>query len=171
MTITKQELTTLYVDEGMTGDEIAQKLGVGRGVVYRHLRKHGIKSRASSSYQSKKHYTESAHYQGVGELSSTTWTRIKNKAETRNITVSCTAEEVWNLFLDQDRKCVLTGVELYLAANPSKSNASLDRIDSKKPYELGNIQWVYKPLNLMKSTTNNEEFIKLCQMVATHSQK
>lgn len=171
MSISKEQLIDLYIKRKLTGDEIAERLGVGRGVVYSHLRKYGIQTRASASYQSRKHFSKSAHYQGVGELSSTTWTRIKTKAAARSIPVSCTANDIWALFLKQDRKCALTGVGLHLAANPSHSNASLDRIDSSKGYEVGNIQWVYKPINLMKNTLDEQEFIKLCQMVASHTQK
>ena len=38
--------------------------------------------------------------------------------------------------------------------------ASLDRIDSNKPYEIGNIQWISLGLNLAKGNDDNEKFIE-----------
>ena len=43
--------------------------------------------------------------------------------------------------------------------------ASLDRIDSKKGYIEGNIQWVHKDINRMKWAFNEDYFIKLCNNI------
>lgn len=83
---------------------------------------------------------------------------------------------LWELFLKQDRKCALSGVPLSFEgktmenryASTSKKTASLDRIDSTKGYIKGNVQWVHKIVNLMKQTTNQDEFIEWCRKVAEH---
>ena len=49
-----------------------------------------------------------------------------------------------------------------------KFTASLDRIDSNKGYIKGNVQWVHKDVNTMKMDHTQEEFIKICTMVANH---
>lgn len=46
------------------------------------------------------------------------------------------------------------------------NTASLDRIDSSKPYIIDNIQWVHKDINFMKRTYSHDYFIKLCKLVA-----
>ena len=46
---------------------------------------------------------------------------------------------------------------------------SIDRIDSNIGYELGNIQWVDKRINMMKGSLSNGEFINLCTLVADYN--
>ena len=48
----------------------------------------------------------------------------------------------------------------------SITTASLDRIDSKKGYIKGNLQWVHKDLNIMKNSYPNQYFIEMCKKVA-----
>jgi hypothetical protein len=47
--------------------------------------------------------------------------------------------------------------------------ASLDRIDSFKPYTDDNIQWVHKHINAMKLNHSEEYFIELCKIVANYN--
>jgi len=44
--------------------------------------------------------------------------------------------------------------------------ASLDRINSKEGYVIGNVQWVHKNINLMKNTMSGEDFILWCKRVS-----
>jgi len=57
-----------------------------------------------------------------------------------------TIEEAWQVFLAQDKKCAISGVELKFAKNymkdPTSQTASLDRKDSAKDYTPENVQWV-----------------------------
>ena len=48
--------------------------------------------------------------------------------------------------------------------------ASVDRIDSTKGYLKGNVQWVHKSINQMKSNRTDEEFIALCKAVALYNE-
>lgn len=43
---------------------------------------------------------------------------------------------------------------------------SLDRIDSSKGYEIGNVQWVTKYINWAKNDLSQKDFIDLCIAVA-----
>ena len=65
-------------------------------------------------------------------------------------------------------KCALTGIELKIGRRKEAdlTTASLDRIDSNKPYCKNNIQWVHKQINLMKHAADQNEFIKFCKLVA-----
>jgi hypothetical protein len=110
-----------------------------------------------------------------GELRSYIWSRMKKHAEYRNLEFSITPIEAWNLFLKQDRKCALTGIELFFVSNAAaklgQTTASLDRIDSSRGYILDNIQWIHKDLQFMKSDFTQEEFIKYCHLVSNlHSE-
>jgi len=112
-------------------------------------------------------------FTGVGEISSAFWLRgvMRTKfasAKRRTIGVSITIEEAWNLFLEQKRRCALTGLELKFPESGKDKNwtASLDRIDSSKPYEIGNIQWVHKHINVMKNKYSQEYFIEMCKLIS-----
>ncbi len=105
-------------------------------------------------------------YKGCGELSGLFWCHILSHAKDRKIEVNINIEDAWNLFLKQDKKCSLTGLELNLINNKLvKRTGSLDRIDSSKNYNLDNIQWIHKIVQLMKWILSDSDFIELCCMV------
>jgi hypothetical protein len=62
--------------------------------------------------------------------------------------------------------CTLTGWELSMKC--SKRTASLDRIDSSKPYEKSNIQWVHSMVNMSKNKYKQIDFVKMCRAVASN---
>ena len=110
---------------------------------------------------------------GSGEVTLTTWSRICNK-RSKEHEFTIYHRYVWILFLKQKRKCVYTGLPITFPKNtqPSellKSTASLDRIDSKKGYIKGNVQWVHKNANLMKQTFSHEHFIKMCNLISKNN--
>lgn len=79
-------------------------------------------------------------------------------------------EQAWNLFLQQNKKCALSGIDIQFAKKTGKdwyknTTASLDRINSKLGYNLNNVQWVHKHVNFMKLQTPNDEFIKWCYLI------
>lgn len=107
---------------------------------------------------------------GVHGIPPPLWKRINTNAAKRNITISITKEEAFDLFLSQNRKCALTGWDITMAKNAKEHNAgnytaSLDRIDSSIGYIPGNIQWVHKDVNLMKNTFSTEYLCKLCRAI------
>ena len=67
--------------------------------------------------------------------------------------------------------CPYTGIQLKLP-NYSKIKinvielASLDRIDSNKLYEKGNVVFVSTPINYMKNTMTEEETVAFCKKIA-----
>ena len=91
-------------------------------------------------------------------------------------TVECPIrDQSLELFLNQDRKCALTGVNIlldYKSGEPrSTITVSLDRIDSSLPYTPDNVQWVHKLVNLMKRELHQNEFIDWCHKVTNHTEK
>lgn len=107
-------------------------------------------------------------WKGYEDISSSFFKQIRWSGINRNIKFDLTIEDLWNLFLKQNKKCALTGLDLTFPkfALDTSYNISLDRIDSSKGYTLDNIQWVDKRINFMKITLKNDEFIKLCKLVA-----
>ncbi len=78
-------------------------------------------------------------------------------------------EEILNaLWEKQNGRCAISNIELELP-NKSKSKlyqASLDRIDSSKPYQEDNIQFVAMPLNLAKNNFQQNEFVDFLMEVS-----
>lgn len=86
-------------------------------------------------------------------------------AKQRHLAWEVTGDYLAELLIAQDFKCALSGIEIE-AKNARKNTASLDRIDSTKGYTVGNLQWVYAPINMMKQSFSQEEFTFLCKKVA-----
>jgi hypothetical protein len=115
-------------------------------------------------------------WKGVGDLGKTYWSRIIKHAAERNIEFSISMEYAWELFESQKRKCALSGVEIKIDRSWTASHnkrlevqtASLDRIDSTLGYIEGNVQWVHKTLNKMKSDLLESDFIDWCSKVALY---
>lgn len=120
----------------------------------------------------------SKHYKGVGDISSTFFSRILEGARTRNIQVSITIEYILDLLKKQEYRCALSGMPLIMSKTfstdrtnkVSSTTASLDRIDSSKGYVLGNVQWVHKDINIMKNKFDQNYFIDVCKKIIQKNQ-
>lgn len=117
------------------------------------------------------HLANEARRKFEGSLGGEMWCRILSNAKSRDIEVGVTKKYAWELFLKQDKKCAITGLDLYLDPhhkNRSKVTASFDRIDSSKGYVVGNVQWVHKTINKMKWNLSMEDFRKMCKKVCEY---
>ncbi|SRR6266404_3584741 len=111
---------------------------------------------------------------GFKGISGTHVCHIRFCAKTRGIKWELNAEYLWNLYEAQNGKCALTGLDITLPTKVrlrAQSTASLDRIDSKEPYIVGNVQWVHKHLNIMKMGLPNDSFFNYCTLVVKHHNK
>jgi hypothetical protein len=106
-------------------------------------------------------------WKGCGELSGSYWAQVQANAKRRSLEVSIDIEYAWNLFLLQDRRCVLSGRTLIIESWPNQT-ASLDRIDSTRGYVVGNVQWIHKDLQAMKMNFAQEEFVKICEEIVRY---
>lgn len=111
---------------------------------------------------------------GVGEISADWWhskigREFSQKSRAR-IPVEIDMQYAWDLYLEQEGKCALTGLPLSFGRPISKGTASLDRIDNTKGYIPGNVQWVHKVINMMKRTYDQDYFIEMCKLVAKHDE-
>jgi len=90
------------------------------------------------------------------------------RAKRRDHKVTIELQDLKDLWNNQKGKCVYTGVDLLLPTSGSNDyiyTASLDRIDSSKGYEPGNIQFTSIAINLMKGQLTHEETLKLMQII------
>ena len=119
-------------------------------------------------------------YRGVGDLSLAYYNSFKSSRRSKGIIFndSVTIEFLWELFLNQNKQCKLSGVPLFMNPRWSQQNhgrvkglyqtASLDRIDSTLGYTKENVQWVHKNINYMKGRISDKEFIEICCLVCQH---
>lgn len=106
-------------------------------------------------------------YIGYEDVPSKIISQFKTNAKTRNIGWHLDAKQIWEKYLEQDKKCIFTGLELKFNSTCSimDGNVSIDRINSDDEYYYENIQLIHKYLNLLKLTLNNNEFIEYCKIL------
>ena len=106
-------------------------------------------------------------YKNLNDLSGSYWLRIQHLAKDRNKPFGITMQYAWNLFVQQAKKCAITGIDITLSTKWNVyGTASLDRIDSKKGYIDGNVQWVHKIVNRLKSDFSEEELFRWSTLIA-----
>ncbi len=117
--------------------------------------------------------TVRGNWRGHGDLSLTYYGQLKRNAKARDIPFEVSIEHLWELFLKQEGRCALTGIHLYLTKRRSDPNttASVDRIDSSKSYDVENVQWVHKDVNLMKQDLDQDRFLALCREVVAYNDR
>lgn len=98
------------------------------------------------------------------------WKTIVNNSKTRGRVLNISKEFAENLFIKQNKKCALSGLDIYFARSNKEyvkglQTASLDRIDNSKEYNEDNVQWVHKHINIMKNTYDENYFIELCRII------
>lgn len=96
--------------------------------------------------------------------------KFKISAETRGIEFNISINDVADLMIKQNYKCSLTGRSISFPEIGTQTNfdASIDRIDSKKGYELDNIQLTHKVVNMIKNKYDNDFFIEICKEVSNY---
>lgn len=107
-------------------------------------------------------------WRGYEDISASFFRCLSRDANRREIPMLITIKDIWDLFILQDRKCSISGVELIFSRDNKIRTASVDRIDSKLPYELGNIQLVHKNINIMKNNLSDEIFIEWCKVITEY---
>ncbi len=112
------------------------------------------------------------NWSGCGEIHGENLNGIRMSAERRGLEYSVSKEYLMDLYLKQNRKCALSGIEIKFGQkyHGTETTASLDRINNDKGYIEGNVQWLHKAINWMKQDYTQEEFIEYCSLV-TRSQQ
>ncbi len=133
----------------------------------KHLESGRTKScKSCASKRTAINYPPPAVFKGVGGLSMTHFSAIRNGAERRNISFNLDITSLWVLYLKQNKLCALTGVPIVLEPAIKGCNvnwdiitASLDRIDSTKGYVIDNVWWVHKEMNRLKNNYSLSELL------------
>lgn len=94
----------------------------------------------------------------------TLFNHVCREAAIRSILVTITPEYLEELFEKQHHCCAITGDYL-----PDIRKASVDRIDSSKPYEKDNVQIVTKQANISKHVMTMEQLYEFCRKVLNHA--
>lgn len=125
-----------------------------------------------------KKYPKSCNFKGIGDISGGYLSQVKHNAFVRKLEYSLSKEYLWELFLKQNRKCALTGLEIWFGiSNKEKrfgkkeQTASIDRIDSNGGYVENNVQWVHKDINNIKQDYTVDEFVNYCKLVVENYEK
>lgn len=112
-------------------------------------------------------------WKGYEEIAGTRWSSYQKGAEARGFVFDITIEHAWDLFLKQNRKCAISGAPIDFDMSLDNLRkygyqaglASLDRIDSKQGYIVGNVQWVHKSVNRMKMDLQEEDFFRIVKQI------
>lgn len=113
--------------------------------------------------------SDSPCWTGYHDITGNKFSQMRRGAKSRGVKFNITIKDVWNQYIKQDKKCVFTGLRVYFYKDITKCTASLDRIDSSKPYTVDNIQIIYKIINNIKTGNTDEYFIQMCKMIAENN--
>jgi hypothetical protein len=102
-----------------------------------------------------------------------TTTKIKCNSRKKNIKFNITPEYMIQLWIEQNGKCYLTGNKMKFYSKEGfgmpKDQATVDKINPKLGYTLGNVQWATWQINSMKRDLLYKDFIKTCKKVYKRS--
>lgn len=132
--------------------------------------------KSCSSKLTATNYPPPVNRTGYKELSGTHYLHIKNGALNRQICFDVTAKFLYELWIQQDCCCALTGIPIYLTNKIKNNNpdwtaitASVDRIDSNLGYTKDNVWWVHKNVNRLKNNYSLNELLFWCKLIVdTH---
>lgn len=96
-------------------------------------------------------------------ISNKLFKHYQNSARLRNLDFNLTIEYMQEIFDLQNGECYYCGKKLNLG--DKSCDGSLDRIDSNLGYVIGNVQWVGKDINYMKSKHSHSRFIEICKLI------
>jgi hypothetical protein len=99
---------------------------------------------------------------GYGDISGAFWHKLERSALSRDFEFTITVNEAWEIYLKQNKKCAISGVDLIMYPNNDRSRiqtASPDRINSSKGYIKENFQWVHKRINRIKNILSTDELM------------
>jgi hypothetical protein len=123
----------------------------------------------SASYQTLQCF-QCSHFKGYKDVP---LQFLTNKISAKNWEVNVDCKFIYDLWIKQNKKCALSGIDIdFINVSSIRSyscTASLDRIDSSKPYDKDNVQLVHKHINIMKNNHDQKYFIELCQLITKHN--
>lgn len=166
--INKSEFIDLYINQEKSILFLSEKFNISRDDVYTLLDKWNIPKRTKNDYLDLISGKNNHNWKGSNKIPGAILSSIVCRARSKNIEVSISIEDLEEIFIKQEGKCVYSGFVLTLKSKKSIGNASVDRIDSSKGYTKDNIQWVHKDINFMKQNFTEEHFLKMCSAISKY---
>jgi hypothetical protein len=144
-----------------------------------HAKSCGCLNKELSSSRLKGNNLSYRNIKGTKNIRLSYYNRFKKNCSKNDREFLITIDYMQKLLEDQNYKCALTGVDIEMKLeNPFNSQknkklntASLDRIDSSKGYIEGNVQWVHKEINRLKSNFSEEDLIYWCKKIIENNEK
>lgn len=169
--ITKAFLEEYYIKQNMTLKQVAQIAGFQRkSIVSKALKKFGIPQREHTKSYAVINRKKRSHHTIPGRY----FYSLTHSAKVRGIIFNITLDELWELFIKQNKKCALSGIDITFHKPGEKhtaQTASVDRIDSDLGYTIDNIRWVHKIINQMKWELRDDQFLEFCKKVVSNSKR
>lgn len=109
------------------------------------------------------------HYRNLDSRFKNLLTKARTR-KTKKVSSTLTPEYLRGLWETQQGLCAYSRVPLQLEANHPHA-ISLDRVDSNKGYQEGNLQLVSASVNRMKQEFGEAFFIDLCYQIANNLSK
>jgi hypothetical protein len=108
------------------------------------------------------------------KLCITYYKKIESNAKKRGLEFNIDIDYLYNLYLNQNKKCALTGVDINIVSTSVRvkyhlNTASLDRINSDVGYVIGNVRWLHKSINQLKSDLSDDDLIYMCNLIIKHN--
>ncbi len=99
------------------------------------------------------------------------------KKRAKDLKVEITVDDIKELYIKQDGKCALSGIEMTMLSYVHKGNQhimnrynlSVDRINSSKDYTKDNIQLVCAFINRSKTDESVDQFLLMCNTIAKYN--
>lgn len=130
-------------------------------------RKDHFKQAVKADWKCKSCSSSSNNFKGKYKDIPITWVEVKRRGGlARGYQWDLTIEYLWELYINQNKKCALSGMDIGWSEKGLTSTASIDRIDNSEGYIIGNVQLLHKDVNFMKQQFNQEYFIEVCKAIA-----
>lgn len=104
------------------------------------------------------------------------YNQMRARSKTKGRECTATEQDLYDLWDKQNGCCALTGVPMTHTYSPDMvavsrvTNGSVDRIDSRVGYIVGNIQFACVRVNLMKGPMQEEQLLSVCRAILHHSE-
>lgn len=97
----------------------------------------------------------------------------RDRSKRKNIQFNITKEYLKELWDKQNGKCAISGIEMTFEQYKGRipTNVSIDQINPKNGYTIGNIQLVCMAVNQMKSDLKIDELYKFCSAILEQKNK
>ena len=101
------------------------------------------------------------------------FTQLKSSRRNSEITWNLELDYIYKLWDEQKGCCALSGINMtwHRGGGQTDYSCSIDRKDSKKGYEVGNIQLVCSTVNYMKSTLNDAQLYWWCKNIVDYKER